>query len=51
MKIFLLVSLLFGIAHAVVPLYKQCGGWNYNGDRDCGPGKLNGMKLVQNLFI
>lgn len=38
MKSILLVSLLFGIAHAVVPLYKQCGGWNYSGDKDCGSG-------------
>lgn len=35
----LLISLLVGIASAVVPLYKQCGGWNYNGDKDCGPGR------------
>jgi hypothetical protein len=34
-----LLSVLIGFSAAVVQLYKQCGGWNYSGDKDCGPGK------------
>ena len=32
-------TLLFGYASALVDLYKQCGGLNYYGDKDCGAGR------------
>ncbi len=32
------LSIFLSSAYALVPLYKQCDGEGYNGDRDCGKG-------------